>query len=60
MVGSTAARPVLCSMQDGSRKKFCMSTITSAESAGEMLIDVDFGPSLVGIVNCLEDSWERS
>ena len=49
--GSTAARPLGWDMHFGSRKKFCMSTITNAVVLGAIVTEVSAGPSIVAIVN---------
>jgi len=59
-VGATAARPVGCSRSDGCRKKFCMSTTTSAESAGAMVTNVSSGPNVVRTVCDAAAPRERS
>lgn len=48
---STASNPYGWSLQRGLRKKFCMSTIMSADSSGEMEILVSGGPCVVETVN---------
>lgn len=60
MVGSTAARPLGWAMHFGSKKKFCMSTITSADVSGEIATEVPSGPWVVGMVILLSEAPEIS
>jgi len=60
IVGSTAFRPLGWDMHFSSRKKFCMSTTTSADISGAIITEVSAGPSVVAIVSFVAEEPEMS